>query len=207
MLIGTAAISALSDDRWDNLKILAVDIAVLYGADAVRIPVLEAYYPWRAFESNEDYANVTARTAVGGLSPSEAAAAVAERRVGRYLAPISDWLYAKLQPIFADQFPNDVLYTQAVDRGETALGVISQDQATQRQPVWGQPQSGWYGRATYNSLWSARTPVDVLADEASGQGARWVALTAGLFGGDAERARSSIKAYRTQFNDLARRRS
>lgn len=207
LLIWTAAVSAISTERWDNLRALVVDVNVAYGADAVRVAALEAYYPWRAFDSNEDYANVVARTTVGGLDLQDAATAVAGRKVGRYKSPISDWLYVTLKPIFLEQFPEEALYAQAVDRAEAALGVVSQDQAAQRQPVWGQPHSSWFGRATYTSGWSNRTPVDDLADEASSQGSQWVALTAGLFGADPSRARDAIEAYREQFNDLARHRT
>jgi len=206
LLVWTAAVSALGADRWDNLKALVLDVTVAYGADAAQLPVLEAYYPWRAFDSNEDLANVVARTAIAGLDPLDAAAAVAGRQVRRYKAPISDWLYTVVKPTAADQFPEETAYRRAVDRAETALGVLSEDQAAQRPSAWGESHSSWYGRATYAAGWSSRTPVDDLADEASAQGSRWAALAAGLFDGDAGRARAAIESYRTQFNELARHR-
>lgn len=212
LLVLTAAVAALGDKRWDNLKAVAMDVTVPYGQSQTSRPVLDLFYPWRAFDSNEDLANVIARVGVGGLSPEEAATAVLEKVVGRYRAPIPDWLYVTLRPLFTDQFPDETLYAQAFDRAETVLGVLSQDLAEEDkrahpdQPHWAHPGSSWFGRATYTSVWSS-SPVDDLAAEAAAAGPAWEPLRLGLFGGDPTRARDSIGAYRADFEDLRRRRT
>jgi hypothetical protein len=96
----------------------------------------------------------------------------------------------KLRSVFADQFPDDAFYSQAFDGAEPALGVLSQDLGEEERrrnpdtPGWLHPGSSWFGRATYTSRWSRRSPVDDLAHEAAAAGTTWAPLTVGLFGAD-----------------------
>lgn len=203
----TGALAAVGHGRWDALKALVVDTTILNAYRDQRLPLVDAVTPYAPFagDSAEWVPNTLARSVAHDEDLSVALNAFASKRQGKYHTPVADWLYHLLRPAFDEQFPDDEAYNQAFDRAEVILGVISQDQAHARadsERPW-PTRSQWFGRSTWRFRRSHLNPVDDLAHELSSQGRMWGPLTAGLFGGDANRASTAITQYAQTFMKFA----
>lgn len=203
----TGALAAVGQGRWDTLKALAVDTTVLNTYRDHRLPLVDAVTPYAPFagDSTGWVPHTLARSVAHDEDLSVALNSFVSKGQGKYFTPVADWLHHLLRPAFEEQFPDDEAYDQAFDRAEVILGVISQDQAQARQnseQPW-PTRSQWFGRSTWRFRRSHLNPVDDLAHELSSRGRMWGPLTAGLFGGDANRASTAITQYAQTFMKLA----
>lgn len=195
----TGTLAAIGQGRWDNLKSLVVDTTIMNKYQDQRLPLVDVVTPYAPFaeDSGGWVSNTLARSVAHGEDPSAALNAFVSNQQGKYHTPVADWLHHLLRPAFEEQFPDDEAYSQAFDRAEIMLGVISQDQAQARvgtERAW-PTRSQWFGRSTWRYPHSRINPLDDLAQELESQGSMWGPLTAGLFGGSAERASTAIDEY------------
>jgi hypothetical protein len=206
----TAAMTCTASRKWENLRVLAVDLTVREQYQPGHISLLEATDPYQPFGSLYWVANTMARAATQGMEPTEALKDFTERKVGKYYTPVAEWLHHVLRPLFIDQWPDQGSYDAEWDRAEAILGVLAQDAVNVRMSAdptgraWG--RSHWYGRSTYRAANHRGNAAEDLANEFSGQGSQWGPLQASLFGGDEERAKSALETYVKNFNEIARQR-
>ncbi|WNV83498.1 toll/interleukin-1 receptor domain-containing protein [Umezawaea sp. Da 62-37] len=203
----TVALAAVGQGRWDNLKALLIDVMLpaKYGDGLDHLIQIEN--PWAPFGSLNDLVpNVVARAAKTDEDPFAAFDAFTENRVGKYKTPVADWLHAVLRSHFADQFADDSDYDDAFDRTEVALGVLSQDLDNVRAASLGNTRSGrsyWFGRSTWRANYGTGA-AGVMAAEIEVGGLLWPPLSAGLFGGQLDRATVAAKNYVEQFGQMRR---
>lgn len=195
----TGALAAVGQGRWDNLKALVVDTTIMNRYQDQRLPLVDAITPYAPFAADTGLwiPNTLARSADHDEDPATALNAFVNNQQGKYHTPVADWLHHLLHPAFEEQFPDDETYSQAFDRAEIMLGVISQDQAHARvgsERAWPN-RSQWFGRSTWRYPHSRITPLDDLAQQFESQGDRWGPLAAGLFGGSEDRASRAIEEY------------
>jgi hypothetical protein len=198
----TAAVSAVSQRRWDNLRKLVVDVRVATPYASGQ-PLLQQITPWTPFKDAEWLPNVLVRTSKETLDPEEAFRTRESNT--RWRTPTNDWLLALLTPLFEDQFPDDEDFTSAFEYAEVMLGVLSQDLSNQAIAAGGIGDGGsrWYGRATWSDRYSRKDTLGDLEREASSEGRSWGPLEAGLFGADPDRALQAISGYRENFDHVA----
>jgi hypothetical protein len=199
-LLTTAAVSAHAERRWDNLRDLVM--IPVPQPNRGQVPLVNAVSPWIPFGSYEFIPQILARSERDGSDFDKQAASIAAGRTPKLLTPVSDWLLKVLRPAFADQFTTDAEYEQAFADAETFLGVLSQDAANGSDGTWA--SSAWYGRSTWTDRYRRGNAVDDLITEFEASGNAWPPLSAGLFGGEAARARQALTAYRENFKRVAR---
>lgn len=207
----TGALAAIGQERWDNLKALVVDTTIMNKYQDQRLPLVDAVTPYAPFAADSGLLvpNALARSVAYDEDPATALNAFVTSQQTKYHTPVADWLHHLLRPAFEEQFPDDEIYSQAFDRAEVMLGVISQDQAHARaasERSW-PDHSQWFGRSTWRHPFSRITPVDDLAQELRSQGDMWGPLTVGLFGGSADRASAAVEKYAKHYQSIRHNRS
>ncbi|MCF6376339.1 toll/interleukin-1 receptor domain-containing protein [Nocardioides KLBMP 9356] len=204
----TAAIAAVSDRRWDNFKAVAVDPAVRHARFAgPPVALLELTDPFHAFQHGNGVAALLAYAASQGRTIDNVLAELGEDKHMRSGAtPEFNWVFKTLQPLFADQMPDDHTWTTEFERAEVFIGIVAEDRFLTR-PV---AESGqrwrmgyWFGRAASDMYRIDSSPITGWAYELERDGATWGPIQAGLFGGDMQRADAAIKSYTEQFNKRA----
>ncbi|MGM1065201.1 toll/interleukin-1 receptor domain-containing protein [Saccharothrix sp. Mg75] len=204
----TAALAAVGDGQWNNLKTLLLDITLPSEHGGGRDPLMQVEHVWTVFDEWQDLLpNVVARAAQTGKEPRAVYKMFASNQATRLLTPVADWLYAILRPHFKDQYTDDVAYDEAFDRTEVLLGLLSQDIwnawiGTDPERAWSK-RSYWFGRSTWRARYGGGALADVTT-EIETQGTSWAPLAAGLFGGRLERATTAAKDYAEGFNKMAR---
>lgn len=205
-----AALSAISAERFQNLRTLVVDpeIATRYGEG--NISLIEVVDPWKPFrEVNDIVPNVLARHVIDGDDPVAAYEALAGNKAGKRYAPASDWLHAELQRLGDDWFLDDSSYDVAFKRTELFLGLLTQDLAAQRitdpERAW-LVRSNWFGRSTWQDRYSRKSSVEQAFDEYSREGSSWPPLAAGLFGKDSQRVEDAFAGYSEDYNRIRQHR-
>lgn len=208
--IMTAALACGSSGNWPNLKTLVVDQSVRDRHEQKPLVILEATDPYKPFSDTDWVANALARATISGRDLDDSLKDFTERRQGKYHTPIAEWLYHVLRPIFADQLPDEDLYTVEYDKAEIVLGVLAQDVVNVRAAgspdgkYWG--RSRWFGRSMWRAERGYGSPVADLVHEFDTQALQWGPLKSGLFGGDEARARDALDKFRAEFDSIASRR-
>lgn len=200
----TAAVAAVSQERWDNLRALVVDVTVGTPQNTRPIPLVRACDPYQPFSQFEIVPHVLARSAIEHENPDTAFSAFNDRRIGKYRTPVAEWLRSILKPVFAEQLPDDFIYDAQIDRAEVFLGLIEQDFVnTTRSAKTSWPgRAHWFGRSTWRSE-RYGNPLDEFSDQLKQHGDAWGPLTAGLFGRSQDRARAAIQDYREIFKEIS----
>lgn len=203
LMVTVAAIASSGQSRWDNFRALLVDNTIPNPRkQGSRMPIIESVNPHTPFVgAAEAVAQALAHSAGSG---TDLAAAFAEQQ--RRHTPVSDWVFAILRPLFEDQFPDDADYEDAFDRAEIALGVVTQDLANVRNDGSGLMQyfsNKWMGRSTWRYANRRCDPVKDFDSERELEGLQWKPLTAGLFGGSEDRARTAIDQYDQGFKEVS----
>lgn len=199
----TTGLACVSSRRWDNLKVLLADVTIRDRYEAKPLALLEATDPSKPFDHQGWTSNTLARAVSEGLPFTEALADFTQKRVGKFYAPVAEWLYKILRPLFEDQWPDDDSYGAEFDRAEVMLGVMSQDAVLMRLAAspggtaWG--RSHWFGRSTWRAANCHGNPVEDLQYELTTEGLQWGPLRAKLFGGDADRAKAALDKYAETF--------
>ncbi|UFN45181.1 toll/interleukin-1 receptor domain-containing protein [Nocardioides okcheonensis] len=204
----TAAVAAVSDRRWDNLKVLVVDSSVAHSrAGGAPLALLELTDPYHAFAQGNGVAAMLSYAAAKDLTIDDVLEELGQNgKMQSGSTPEFNWLYKALQPLFADQMPDDATWTTEFERAEVFVGILAEDTFLTR-PL---PESGrrwrmgyWFGRAANNMYRIDSSPITAWAYELERDGAMWAPVQAGLFGGDVERARAAVESYSEQFNKRA----
>ncbi|WP_084793908.1 toll/interleukin-1 receptor domain-containing protein [Actinokineospora bangkokensis] len=204
----STALASIGQPRWDNLKTLLVDPTVSNTRQGVPSPLIQAINPWSAFEDLAHLLpNVVARSAITGKDARISLREFTSQKTGKYKTPVAEWLHAILRPLFTDQYPDDPAYSEAFDRTEVVLGLISQDialAASGGDPdrLW-MRRSEWFGRSTWRSHHGRGGALVALAAEIEAQASGWPPLAAGLFAGDATRVEAAFTIYSEDFNKMA----
>ena len=107
----------------------------------------------------------------------------------RTFTPMSDRVAADLRPLVADLVPDDAAFNRLFDRFEYLLGLVYIDVA---KIDWG--PAGRFVADQYGA--GADQAIEAEIAEA---GALWPPLTAGLFGGSAERLNESLGRWRKHY--------
>ncbi|MCW4353418.1 toll/interleukin-1 receptor domain-containing protein [Hoyosella sp. YIM 151337] len=200
-----AALAALGQERWDNLRTLLVDVAVLkYSSSTEKTALLDAVSPFTPFQNTpNDTASTLARTIIEGEDAEAAAKAYMEKKARRYYTPVAEWLFRAVRPAFDEQFVSDDEYAEKFDETEIMLGLLSQDNqfmaAKARPGSYFHGRSMWFGRSAWRSRNAYISPVQAVINEIEDRQQRWGPLQAGLFGGDLDRARKAAAAYNELF--------
>ncbi len=200
----TAGLAAGSAQRWDNVKTLVVDPSIRDRHEAKPLAMLDATDPYRPFDNQEWTPNTLARGVREGIPYAQALEDFTEKRVGKFRTPVAEWLYAILQPVFVDQWPDEDSFGAEFDRAEVMLGVLAQDvvnvriAATPDGEGWG--RSNWFGRSTWRAAHYHGNPVEDMLHELATEGDLWGPLRGELFGGDASRAKAALDSYRDTFH-------
>lgn len=207
--IVTAGLACTAARKWDNLKTLVVDPTVRERYTTQPLPLIEATNPYSPFSHSGWVTHTLARAIVQREDAQTALAHFTDNRVGKYHAPVAEWLHTALRPVFTDQLSDQDLYDAEFDRAEVMLGLLSQDCANQRYAAdpnssW-RAGSRWFGRSTWRSG-RYGNPVTDFEQELQSQGGTWLPLQANLFGADHARAKQALDAYAATFNELARNR-
>lgn len=209
----TAGIASISSRRWANLKTLVVDPSIRDRYESRPLALVEATDFYKPFDDQNWTSNTLARAAKEGVSFTEAYKDFIERRVGKFHTPVAEWLYIILQPIFADQLPDEDTYAAEFDRAEVMLGVLAQDLQNVRKDAstddrrWNWTRSSWFGRSTWRASHSYGNPVSDFRHELATEGRHWSPLNAQLFGGEEARASAALENYGENFEQLAKQRS
>jgi hypothetical protein len=205
--IFTATLASVGQQNWASLKALISDSSVVSSMHNGRVSLLDAVTPYSPFSHAQNHiADVVARMAKTGEDAATALEVFTRRqnRIGGYYTPVADWLHATLQSMFADQFHDEATYSDDFDRAEIMLGLLAQDNINVRTD----PNSGrthrvkWFGRSTWRANEGHPDALSDVLAEIDTQGASWGPIAAGLFGGDAARARKAATDYAEQFNRL-----
>jgi hypothetical protein len=200
----TVAVAAVSQERWDNLRTLLVDVTVGTSQNTRLVPLVRASDPYHPFSHFEIVPHVLARSAIEHEDPGTAFSAFNDQRVGKYHTPVAEWLRSILEPVFAEQLPDDLIYDGQLDRAEVFLGLIEQDfvNTTRSDETSWPGRAYWFGRSTWRSN-RHRSPLDEFSDQLKQQGDAWGPLAAGLFGGNQDRAQAAIQDYREVFERIS----
>lgn len=207
-VVVTAAISATSAERWNNFRVLLVDLAIPHHYSDETQPVLEAVSFHAPFREAGDYApSILANSVTDQYDLRSADNALTERKIGKRKTPISDWLCTVLRPAFSDHFVSGPAFEVAFDRAEIMLGLASQDIANlnnKDNPDRPWPDhSSWFGRSTWRTDRSETgSPIAYYSRQLSDRGHDWPPLRAGLFGGQVDRASNAITEYGAHFNEV-----
>lgn len=202
----TATLAAVGQKRWDNVRALVLDTTIM-NLHRERLPLIDAITYYAPFEnhSSDRLPQLLARSVTDNEDMATCLGHLVNRRKANLHTPVADWLHHLLRPAFNEQFPDDELYDQEFDTAEIFLGVLSQDQAIQQRTsaerAW-PSRSQWFGRSTWRSRDRRINPVEELADEVRSRGATWGPLSAGLFGGNADRATTAITEYAAPFQQI-----
>jgi hypothetical protein len=202
-----AALAAAGQDRWDNFNALLVENTVSEPNRQGKLALIESVSPWDPFGYGEIVAHVLTRSIQTG---HDYATAVADfnKKYGKFHAPVADWLFLLLRPIFEEQFPDDDAYQEAFEHAEAALGIVNEDLGNMRDNGDGRPvrfRNRWFGRSTWRYAHRYCDPVQDLADELQMRGTAWAPFRGGLFGASVERATAAIDQYREAFREIASR--
>ncbi|MEV1116132.1 toll/interleukin-1 receptor domain-containing protein [Actinosynnema sp. NPDC049800] len=206
----TAALAAMGDGQWGNLKRLLLEITLPSEHGGGRDPLMQVEHVWTVFDEWQDLLpNVVARAAQTGEDPRAVYNMFTSNQATRTLTPVAEWLHVILRPHFMDQYADDSVYDEAFDRTEVLLGLLSQDIWNGRigsdpERSWAK-RSYWFGRSTWRARYGGGALADITA-EIETQGASWAPLTAGLFGGRPERATAAAEDYAEGFRRMARSR-
>jgi hypothetical protein len=203
----TAALAADGQGRWDNLKALLIDNTTYDGYQG-QAPIIRTITPHRPFPDFSNWVeNTLARSVLHSEDPSTALKAFTGNKVGKYHTPAAEWLHHVLRPVFDEQFHDDEAYSRAFDRAEIMLGVLSQyDQDQLAKSGAFARGSSWFGRSTWRASHGHGAPLDDISAEVAAQGSQWPPLRDGLFGGDPDRAASTITSFAELFGQVARNR-
>ncbi|WP_433270673.1 toll/interleukin-1 receptor domain-containing protein [Actinosynnema sp. CS-041913] len=207
LLTFTAALAASGQQRWDNFKVLLVDLKVPVYWNGDSEPYFQANNPTVPFGSITDedelVSSVVARSALTGVDARRALAELTEPPAATDPMPIavSDWLHVLLRQEFAEQYVDDQIYDDAFDRAEVLLGLLSQDRA-QTGPSIGS-STRWYGRSARRG-WSHGGAYSEIKAELEAERAGWPPTRAGLFGGEPDRALAAIAGYKSTFRIYGR---
>jgi len=206
----TGAMAAVGKKRWHILKALVIDTTIR-DQYVGPVPLVDAEHFWQPFRNNTDLAQPVAHAAItDGDGQTAVQAYVTNNGTKRY-APVAEWFFTMLRPVFSEQCPDETSYTGLFDRTEIMLGLLSQDQALQKAAgvTTGREwllHSNWFGRSTWRANYGRTDPIGDIEAELNASGAAWGPLQAGLFGGDLERAQATLAAYAAEFKNLATRR-
>lgn len=204
----TIALAGVRSQRWDNVKDLLAEPTIFGRTGPLRTPI-EVSWPWAAFDGDV-LINALAweSESSGRYVAQEVAKGLVNGRVQKRGAPVADWLFSLLRPIFGGGLFDEGVYARDFDRAEVMLGIIADDQVLQRRadavaPQW-LPTGRWHGRAStrFESYYGSPSPMAEIEAEARSQGAMWAPVRGGLFGGDPDRAKLAIVTYRTKFDRL-----
>jgi hypothetical protein len=203
----TAALASIGQGRWDNLKTLLVDVTVpMKHGDGVDV-LLQVENPWVPFSDWGDLLpNVIARAAMNGESPQVVIEKFNAKQTTRLRTPVADWLHVILREHFDEQYADASAYSEAFDRAEVVLGMISQD--ISNVEIGGDPErswakrSLWFGRSTWRANYGSGA-AGIIAAEIQRDGLSWPPLAAGLFGGQFDRAVTASSDYAEQFAKIA----
>ena len=203
----TVALAATGQSRWDNFKTLLIDLTLPSRHREGRQPLIQLENPWTPFnDSGDRLPNVVARTARTGNEPSTVLQEFVTNKAHNYYTPTAEWLHSILRAQFSDQYPDDDAYDSAFDRAEIMLGLVSQDienaQAAASEANW-KGRSKWFGRSTWRNRQYGNDALAEISFELNAQGVMWPPLTAGLFGGDLDRATVALGDYSEDFNTIA----
>jgi hypothetical protein len=201
----TAALAA-DGQRWDNLKALLIDNTTYDGYQG-QAPIIRTITPRRPFPDSSNWVeNTLARSVIYSEDPATALETFTGNKVGKCHTPVAEWLHHVLRPVFDEQFHDDA-YSRAFDRAEIMLGVLSQDDQDQlaRSGAFAQGSS-WFGRSTWRASHGHGTPLDDMSAEVAAQGSQWPPLRDGLFGGNPDRAATTITNFAELFGQVARNR-
>lgn len=201
--IMTAALACVANGRWGNLKKLVVDGSVRDPYQHAPLALLEATDPYRPFDRADWISNTLALTATSADSLAGALEDLTQKRTPRLYMPVAEWLHTLLRPIFEENLPDNDIYSADFDRMEVVLGVLAQDTASMNHRT-GTARSRWFGRSTWRAAHYNGNPITDLRQELDSEGALWPPLRDGLFGGDADRAKTAIDSYAELFNELSR---
>ncbi|WP_235579593.1 MULTISPECIES: toll/interleukin-1 receptor domain-containing protein [unclassified Rhodococcus (in: high G+C Gram-positive bacteria)] len=213
----TAAVAAVGDERWTNVRALLVDcsVKIRYG-DARTEPISESVDFYAPFTDAGQLAPSALAYAADGDTYTVQTALDAMRRdrqnspLPRRLQPVADWMFEIMKPLFVEQFPGNDAYEEAFEQAETMLGLITQDSITNFKAL--HPEltwlggTRWFGRATWRNRHSDSPPVAEFAERLTTDGHLYAPLRAGLFGGQIERAREAANAYAEDFQKVSRNR-
>lgn len=204
----TAALAAIGQGRWDNLKTLLVDVTIPSKSGDGASTLVQAENPWVPFPDwRYLLPSLVARSAMTGKDPRVVVELFNSRQMNRCHAPVAEWLHVILRSNFIEQYADDVAYSEAFDRAEVVLGLISQDIVNieigaDSERSWAK-RSKWFGRSTWRADYSSGA-AGVVAAEIKMNGASWAPLSAGLFGGRFDRATVAAGDYIEQFTEMAR---
>ncbi|MDF9875412.1 toll/interleukin-1 receptor domain-containing protein [Cellulosimicrobium cellulans] len=197
----TAGLAATSQDRWDNVKTLLVDVVVPESRRDTLTPLVSAVHPYRPFEGPELVPHVLARVAREGETPAAALEAFEKNKVGKYHTPVAEWLHSVLRPTFSEQLPDEALFDRQFDRTEIVLGLLDQDRANEAANGW-RPSAHWFGRSTWRARHGYVTALQEFTSQLAAQQHAWPPLQAGLFGGSVERAQAAVREYTETFGHI-----
>jgi hypothetical protein len=211
LAVMTSAIATIASRRWENLKALVVDPAVVHGRyGGTPIALLEVTDPYGAFRQGSAVAPMLSYAASGGRTIEEVLEELGDNKQMRSgPTPEFDWIFSILQPLFADQFPERQSWESEYERAEIFIGILAEDAYLMRPTN----ESGrrnrigyWFGRAAQDVFRMDNSPVAPWAYELDRDAASWGPLQAGLFGGDLDRARAAVEGYAEQFSKTASQR-
>lgn len=194
-----AALAAVGQGRWDNLKTLLVDTTFPRRNGKGSQALVQVEDPWTPFpDQNGSLPHVVAIAAKTGENPRAALGLHQRVRQVSHTVPVAEWLHTILRPHFTDQHPDDAAFDNAFDMTEIMLGLISQDLekirfTTTSERTW-KGQSNWFGRSTRPARLSG-DPLGDTASEIKARGQSWAPVVAGLFGGELDRATVALENY------------
>ncbi|OAZ41469.1 hypothetical protein A9Z40_01980 [Microbacterium arborescens] len=201
-LLMVGGVAAHGQERWENLRSLAVDAQV--SVHGVKLPLVDSLYPYTPFRDDQWVPNVLARSVIQGQDAATVLAAYSSNEASRYYTPVEEWLHHVLKPLFEDQFVADVDYDAAYSATEILFGLLSQDAAIQQRENGGwRSGSHWFGRSTWQARYGRRDPVADVTEGLEEKQTGWAPLKAGLFGGRYERATEAAAQYREVFEKVA----
>jgi len=200
-VVMTAALAGVSNRQWGNLKALVVDATVRERNYPKPLALLETIDGYRPFSGSELASNIVSRSSTTGRSLEETMRELQQFDAQVLLAPVADWLFASLRPVFIDQMRDEDTYAAAFDRAEIFLGALAQDavnERLERNPGgWG--ESNWFGRAIWRARRSHTNPAREIREEAEAAAASWGPLHGSLFGGRTDRASAALNGYEDAF--------
>ncbi|SHN88467.1 TIR domain-containing protein [Geodermatophilus obscurus] len=190
------ALAAVSRGDFGALKAIAVDPLVRRYPDKPPVPLVSAAHPYRIFPD-------AGEAEAAGLLAHEASPVLSSLRVllgyrrSPTYAPVSNYLFEKLQPRFVDDVPDEDDFADLFDLTELYLGLLAMDDLLFMRERGGYRDGAWYGRTTWRHPSSNRWggPEDILKTEALSAGEGWAPLRAGLFGGSSARAAKALETF------------